>query len=186
MKQKDKSAAEPEDRLAALETSLATLAQQIEQNATLNEEARLLREENALLREENAARHDNSIIKGLEGRIAQLGQMLGVPAAESVPESEKASDYIALGSPGHAVFLGLVIVEKDTDTTGYTTYTSKDTNTEYHLVDEFQAVQNYPGLDPEKAILLHLRSKVSSLESGPPSPPVDAPSLMLMDRNDWT
>jgi len=101
-----------------------------------------------------------------------------------VPECAVQPDYIELGSPEHATFLGLVIVGEDDDLTGFTPFKSRVTDVTYRLADELQAVRHYPGMDPEKAILQLLRSKVSSLESGPPAEDPKAPSLWVpVDEN---
>jgi hypothetical protein len=93
---------------------------------------------------------------------------------KAVPDTEKA-DYIELGSPAHAVFLGLIEVADGDDVEDFITFTSRETGTTYRLEDEVTGFVNYP--DPEKAARLVLRQKVSSLESGPPSPPTGSPPM---------
>ena len=122
-------------------------------------------------------------IQALKEQVERLQQMLGIQA-QPAPECAVQPDYIELGSKEHADFLGLVIVTEDDDTTGFTLFESRVTDVTYRLADELQATQHYPGMDPEKAILLLLRSKVSSLESGPPAVDPSAPSLWVpVDEN---
>ena len=93
---------------------------------------------------------------------------------KAVPDTERG-DYIELGSPEHATFLGLIEVADGDDVEDFITFTSRETGTTYRLEDEVTGFVNYP--DPEKAARLVLRQKISSLESGPPSPPTGSPPL---------
>ena len=124
-------------------------------------------------------------IAALEATVAQLQTMLGMGGQPEMPAGP-APDYIEHGSDGHLAFLGLIRVGVDDDTTGFTTFVSPETNKEYRLADELQATHHYQGMDPDKAVIQLLRSKISNFESGPPSPPVDAPPLQTMDVNLWT
>ena len=107
-------------------------------------------------------------------QLAMLG--ISLPAPEAKSPTEKP-DYIAFGSDAHAALLGLVKVQKDDDTTGYTTFMSAGSKITYRLEDEIGAVNLYPGMDPEKAVILVLRQKVNELEGGAPPIPANAPKL---------
>jgi hypothetical protein len=121
--------------------------------------------------------------KELEQRLAQLETELAAlkgSERERTPgfvPPEQRRDYIEFGSDEHLAFLGL---EKVADVEQaranlYTVYTSPDTGTAYRLIDEMQAVQIMRPMDPDKSILMVLRQKVSSFESGPPRPFPGAP-----------
>lgn len=112
-------------------------------------------------------------INGLTALLAQAGITLPQQRSEHRP------DYIPHGSAQHAVFLGLVEVEDEAEAKaeGYTVYASKQTGKAYRLDDEIGAVSHYPGTDPDKAVLLVLRQKVGSLESGVPQAPAGAPPM---------
>jgi hypothetical protein len=113
-------------------------------------------------------------VKSLTSILVQSGLM---PRLAHRPEH--APDYIAHGSPQHAVFLGLVGVD-DEDAAradGYTVYRSRTSGNAWRLDDEIGVMHHYPGVDPAKAALLVLRQKVNELESGPPQPPANAPEM---------
>jgi len=116
--------------------------------------------------------------KELEAQVKALYAALernGITLEQkAVPDTERG-DYIELGSPKHATFLGLVEVEDAEDTEDYIIFQSPTTGKTYRLEDEVTEFMRYP--DPEKAARLVLRQKISSLESGPPSPPTGSPPL---------
>ena len=105
-------------------------------------------------------------VKALQAALERAG--IRSPA-EPAQRPEDRADYIAHGSPEHAQFLGLVVVkdQKAIEAQGYTVYTSPSTGKLWRLEDETHPLSQYPGMDPDKAILAVLRQKVSSLESGP-------------------
>lgn len=122
-------------------------------------------------------------VKELEAKIAQMEAVLKsaglVPPAIEPSDPKERSDYIKPGGDRHRVFLGLEMVDdveqalKDR----FVVHTSPTTKKSYRLVDEIAAAQRGAPMEPDKAILFELRQKVSSYESGPPPPPVNAPSL---------
>ena len=91
-------------------------------------------------------------------------------------EPEDRADYVEYGSPTHAALLGIIIVD-DLDQAaedGY--YTAKGSNgTYYRLEDQVSPFMQYP--DPAQVAKLTLRQKVSTLESGKPPIPEDAPPM---------
>jgi hypothetical protein len=94
------------------------------------------------------------------------------------PDDTQRADYIELGSDKHRAWLGIEVVEsvEVARKQGFNvTYESPKTGKTYRLMDELSGFENRP--DPEKAALNVLRQKVSSLESGPPQVPADAPPL---------
>jgi hypothetical protein len=119
--------------------------------------------------------------KELEQRVAQLERALAmatgnVPRSGRVPEAERR-DYIEFGSEKHLAFLGLEKVDDvaAAEKNRYVVYTSPDTDQVYRLLDEMGAAAMLRPMDPDKAILMVLRQKVSSFESGPPKPFPGAP-----------
>lgn len=104
----------------------------------------------------------------------QLAQLIGVPTSA---DPTVQTDRIEYGSPEHAVFLGLVPIETADQAEERMIYTSRKTEQQYCLDDEIAAVRFFPGVDPNKAILLVLRQKVNAFESGPPQVPDHAPPL---------
>lgn len=115
----------------------------------------------------------------LRGEIERLKSLLGLRDAPAVGRPEDRSDYIAHGSPEHAVFLGLVTVE-DVEAAremGFIVYTSPETDAIYRLDDQITPFMHYP--DPMQVAKLVLMQKVNSLESGKPEPPVNAPSMWV-------
>lgn len=113
-------------------------------------------------------------VNALKGLLAQAG--IFQPVRQ---ESSHAPDYIAHGSTEHAAFLGLAEVEDvaQAERDGYTVYTSPRTGKAWRLEDEIGVMRFYPGVDPNKAIILVLRQKVNVIESGPPPAPKDAPTM---------
>lgn len=119
----------------------------------------------------------------LEQRIAQLEQLLaarGISAEAQSPgyvPPEQRSDYVEFGSDKHLAFLGLEKVGdvEEAKASAFTVYHSPETGTDYRLLDEMGAALSLHGMDPEKAILMVLRQKVSAFESGPPKPFPGAP-----------
>ena len=109
---------------------------------------------------------------GVRDALARLGLSLPGP----VQDDDKVN-FIGFGSPEHRQFLGLIVVDKDDDPTGFVTYTSKGTETTYRLEDELGVLMHHPGVDPDKAALMVLRGKVSVFESGEPEAPANAPLL---------
>jgi hypothetical protein len=120
--------------------------------------------------------------KELEQRIAELEQLLASRGivAEPVARSrrpEDQPDYIPFGSDKHMAFLGLERVEDmaQAEKLRQVVHVSPDTGTAYRLIDEMAAAQLMRPMDPDKSILLVLRQKVSSFESGMPEPFPGAP-----------
>jgi hypothetical protein len=116
----------------------------------------------------------DQIDAGVRAALARLG--ITIPVAASDDPTEQPG-YIAHGSPEHAQFLGLVVVDDDDDPTGFVTYESRETGRTFRLEDELGAVAHYPGVDPDKAALMLLRGKVNVLEGGPPEAPANTPSM---------
>ena len=118
-------------------------------------------------------------IDELTAQLEQLTALLKQHGIEQVPElvpMEERPDYIKFGSPEHAQFLGLVIVEDGDEAYHLVDFTSPRTGTKYRLEDEMGAVRHYPGIEPEKAMMLVLQQKVNELEIEP-TPPTDAPPM---------
>jgi len=118
----------------------------------------------------------------LQQEIAELRtlleQLTGVPRSTAEPADPKdRPDFIEFGSPQHAVFLGIVPIKTVDQAEERTVYTSPRTGALYCLDDEIAAVRFFPGVDPDKAILLVLRQKVNVFESGPPEVPDHAPPM---------
>ena len=111
----------------------------------------------------------------LEQLKAQVAQAMGITTPPSGDPKDRA-DYIEHGSPAHAQFLGLVLVDGEDDPTGYVVYKSRDTGNTWRLVDEIEVLTHYPGVDPDKAALMVLRQKIGELEAGKPEAPTNAPS----------
>ena len=121
----------------------------------------------------------STTIADLQSEVEYLRSL--VEAAGLLPKRrpEHAPDYIAFGSARHAALLGVVEVE-NTDQAkkdGYTLYVSPTSGKTYRLEDEMGAMHFYPGIEPKQAFLVVLRQKVSSLESGPPKVPANAPAM---------
>jgi len=126
--------------------------------------------------------------KELAAQIAQLqeqnrvmAQMLGLsPESGTVNETERA-DYIEHGSDKHAVFLGLIEVleadMEDAKRNDYILYESPVSGRTWRLEDEISPFMAFP--NPDKIAALYLRQKVSSLESGKPTIPDGAPTLLM-------
>lgn len=112
-------------------------------------------------------------IRQLEAVIASVG--LAVERTSELPEDRP--DYIAHGSPEHAGFIGLVLIDDPEDADGRTVYTSRETNQMYCLEDEIGVLRYYPGIDPDKAVMVVLRQKVSAFEAGVPPIPDKAPTM---------
>ena len=110
-------------------------------------------------------------VQALQNLLAQHGLVPPAP----MREDGKAADYIEFGSLDHAAFLGVVEIADASEAQDYITFTSLSTGKTYRLEDEITGFVNFPS--PEKAALLVLRQKVSSLESGPPQVPPGAPPL---------
>jgi hypothetical protein len=121
--------------------------------------------------------------KELEQRLAQLETELAAlkggerERAPGFVPPEQRRDYIEFGSDEHLAFLGLEKVAdvEQAEKAGYTVLSSLETGQTYRLIDEMGAVQKHPGIDPDKAIKMVLRQKMSSFESGPPRPFPGAP-----------
>ena len=119
----------------------------------------------------------------MQRQIDELKEILrayGVPlprVPQDAGEPEHRDDYIEHGSPAHAVFLGLVIVDEQTDTDQRLTYTSQKSQTTYMLEDEVTPFMGYP--DPTQVARLVLRQKVSAFEAGKPPVSDKAPALWI-------
>lgn len=112
----------------------------------------------------------------LRAELAQLKEMLGLGPS---PSDDPADDpnFIAHGSPEHVQFIGLKVVEEGDDTTGYVVFESQETGATYRLEDEMGILTHFPGVDPDKAVILALRQKVNVIEAGEPTAPARTPSL---------
>lgn len=120
-----------------------------------------------------------SKIDELTKELANLKALLGIGAPTPSGDPKDRPDYIEHGSPKHAQFLGLVLVDEADDPTGYVTYQSRDTGRTYRLADEIGVLTHYPGTDPAQAALMILRQKIGELESGKPQAPANAPSMWV-------
>ena len=102
------------------------------------------------------------------------------PLAPGAIPPEERSDYIDHGSPEHLVYLGLERVDniEEAKAANYVVYTSP-TKKSYRLTDELGAARLQLPLDPPKGILMVLREKVSTFESGPPKPFAGAPERFI-------
>ena len=122
-------------------------------------------------------------VKELEQELAELKAMLarqGIgerPLASGAVPPEQRSDYIPFGSDEHLVFLGLARVDdiEAAEKNHLIVYTS-DKGKSYRLTDELGAARMMMPLEPDKGIMMILREKVSSFESGPPKPFAGAPA----------
>ena len=115
---------------------------------------------------------------------AQMQQMMeylkgmGFNPPQPQAEDVKRKDYIGFGTPEHASFLGIHLVDDEgTLVDGDITFRSSRTKDLYRLIDPIQAFIHYP--DPEQAAVLTLRQKVACFEAGPPPVPPDAPPLWV-------
>ena len=126
--------------------------------------------------------------KELEQEIQQMkeqnkvmARMLGLSPEPTAEDVTQRGDYIEHGSPKHAIFLGLIQVEEsdmeDAHKNEYILYESPSTGIIWRLEDEISPFMAFP--DPVKIAKLYLRQKVSSLESGKPVVPADAPPLLI-------
>ena len=120
--------------------------------------------------------------KELETRVRQLEALLaqvGLSAEAAPPAApEERADYIAFGSPEHAAFLGLILLDDEEQAEERVTYRSRATGQLYCLEDERGAMYLCPaGLTLREAATIVLREKVSAFESGPVTVPEDAPPM---------
>lgn len=119
-------------------------------------------------------------LEQLENENRRMAQVLGLSADTAAKVTERA-DYIEHGSAQHAIFLGLVEVEdqdmEDAIKNKYILFESPLTRKTWRLEDEISPFVTFP--NPEKVALNALRQKVSELESGKPSIPLDAPPLLV-------
>lgn len=120
-------------------------------------------------------------IKELQREIAELrtmlAQVIGLPPVQEPSDPTLRPDFIEFGSSEHAVFLGLVPIDSTEEAEERAVYQSPRTKRLYCLDDEIAAVRFFPGVDPDKAILLLLRQKVNVFESGSPQVPENAPAM---------
>lgn len=112
-------------------------------------------------------------IDALTALLASHG--IRMPASGAPPEH--AADYIKIGSDQHRQFLGLIEVNGDDDTDGYTTHKSQHSDKVYRLEDELGVINLYPGVDPDKAAILVLKTKINDLEMECADPVADAPPM---------
>ena len=117
-------------------------------------------------------------VSGLRALLAQAG-IIARPAPTA-----RGTDYVPHGSPQHAAMIGLCEVgdAEQAARDGYTVYTSPTTGKCWRLEDEIGTVHYYPGVDPQKAILLVLRQKVNVIEAGAPTVPPNAPPMFTGDE----
>lgn len=120
-------------------------------------------------------------LKQLEEQNKVMAQMLGLSPVSDAEDITERADHIKFGSPEHAQFLGLIEVSdgdmEDAKTNEYILYESPNTGTTWRLEDEVSPFMAFP--NPDKIAKLYLRQKISSLESGPPPVPADAPPLLV-------
>lgn len=114
--------------------------------------------------------------KELEARIERLSQLLvqyGIeePTVVATLPSERG-DYVEHGSPEHALFLGLV--EVDEETNKRVTFTSPRTGRTFALEDEVNPFMQYA--EPRGVAERVLEQKVNVLEI-PPTVPTNAPPM---------
>jgi len=118
----------------------------------------------------------------LEARIRQLEQMLAQSGISAQPQGELAPedrpDYIEFGSPEHATFLGLVLLDDGEDPPqGQRFVLPGLTGQLYCLEDEIGAMRFYPGLSLDEVAPVVLRQKINCLEGGVPPIPDNAPDM---------
>ena len=122
------------------------------------------------------------IIKQQAEQIRVLSEAIGLgQSAKPAEDVTERGDYIAHGSKEHAAFLGLIPVGENEieDALGnkFVLFESPTTNQTWRLEDELTISQAFPGIEPDKIVLLVLRQKVSTLEAGKPPIPDHAPPL---------
>jgi len=118
--------------------------------------------------------------KELEAQVKQLKDVLkqaGLIVEQRSNLPEDRLDYIAPGSPEHAQFIGLVLLDSPEDADRRTVYTSRKTGRLYCLEDERAALHYCPGMGREDAVYTILREKVSTFENCEPVIPEDAPTM---------
>ena len=118
-------------------------------------------------------------IDELTALLARAGIGVEQQARGEIPLEDR-QDYIPFGSPRHLVVLGLERVDniEEAKAANFIVYTSP-TKKSYRLVDELGASRMMLPLEPSKGILMILREKVSSFESGPPKPFAGAPARFI-------
>jgi len=122
----------------------------------------------------------------LETRVQQLEALLeraGIAVRSESDEPQFRPDYIEFGSPEHAGFLGLVLLEDgQTPPQGQTHILAGKDGQLYCLEDELGAMRFYPGLSLDEVAPVVLRQKINVLEGGPPPIPANAPSMWRPER----
>lgn len=118
--------------------------------------------------------------KELEAQVKQLENILkqaGLIVEQRSNLPEDSPDYIAPGSPEHAQFIGLILLDDQEDADGRIVYSSRQTEQLYCLEDERAALHHCPGMDRKDAVYTILREKVSTFENCEPVIPENAPSM---------
>lgn len=127
-----------------------------------------------------------AIAKDLELRIQQLEALLeraGIAVRATSDEPQDRADYIEFGSPEHAAFLGLVLLEDGQKPPSGQRYILPGPSGQlYCLEDELGAMRFYPGLSLDEAAPVILQQKINCLESGPPPIPANAPTMWTPER----
>jgi len=118
---------------------------------------------------------EQGLIAELMSQVSQLRSALeglGV-SFPGRAEPDRGRAYVEFGSPEHAIFLGLIVLdEKDDPLPGRILYTSPKTGTRYHLEDQVTPFMHYP--DPTQVAALVLEQKATEFEAGPPEVPATA------------
>jgi len=123
----------------------------------------------------------------LEQRVRQLEALLNRAGLVEHPRSEDPrdrADYIAFGSPEHAAFLGLVLLDEGEPTPQGQRHVieSRTTGQLYCLEDELGAMKFYPGLSLDEVAPVVLQQKINCLEGGQPPVPDNAPTMWTPER----
>ena len=122
-------------------------------------------------------------LAALEEQNRLLRQMLGLEGQTTAVAVTDRKDFVEHGSEKHAIFLGLIQVSsaelEEAEKNKFVLYDSSVSGKTWRLEDELTVSQAFPTLDPDKAILMVLRQKVSELESGKPTIPDTAPPLLV-------
>jgi len=120
-------------------------------------------------------------INKLKEQNRVMAQLLGLSSESVAEDVTDRKDYVGHGSPEYALFLGLIEVLEDdmadAKINEYILYESPLTGKTWRLEDEVSPFMAFA--NPDKIAKLYLRQKVSSLESGKPSVPAGAPSLLV-------
>ena len=125
-------------------------------------------------------------VRELEVQVRQLQEMLAraeiTAQAPEITEPSDRPDYIGFGTPEHATFLGLVLLEDGQEPPQGQRHILKGTSGQlYCLEDELGAMRFYPGLSLDEVVPVVLRQKINCHEAGVPAPPANAPDMWRPD-----